>query len=135
MNYKVLAMVALISMAIGAALDRFGMPAKTVTTTALEVEKNKDTHKTTIIEKSPDGKETTTITEDTKATTNLTKDTSIKVLAKPSINVSGLVGVDSMNSFKPLYGISLSKEFIGPITAGAWGLTNGTFGVSIGINF
>ena len=35
----------------------------------------------------------------------------------------------------PLYGISANKEFIGPITIGAFGLTNGTIGLSIGVNF
>lgn len=135
MNYKIIAIIVIMSAAVGAAIDHFGMPAKTVKTAQLEVEKQKDTHKTTIIEKSPDGKETTTITEDTKVNTSLSKDTSVKVIAQPTINLSALVGVDTTNQFKPLYGISVSKQFIGPITAGLWGFTNGTVGVSVGINF
>jgi hypothetical protein len=34
-----------------------------------------------------------------------------------------------------MYGISVHREFIGPITLGAFGLTNGTVGLSIGVNF
>ena len=51
------------------------------------------------------------------------------------MNISALVGVDLPNSLKPLYGASFTKQFLGPISIGAWGLTNGTLGVSVGINF
>lgn len=49
--------------------------------------------------------------------------------------VSGLVG--GSISFPPIliYGVSVTKPILGPITVGAWGLTNATFGISAGLEF
>jgi peptidoglycan hydrolase-like amidase len=59
-----------------------------------------------------------------------------KIPVKTSkINVSVLAGTDVTSRFKPEYGISINKEFIGPVTIGAFGMTNGVLGVSIGITF
>ena len=53
-----------------------------------------------------------------------------------TLNLSVLAAVNPVNrDFAPVYGASLTKEFIGPVTIGAFGLTNGTLGVSIGLNF
>lgn len=57
------------------------------------------------------------------------------VAAKPTINLSALVANDFTAIPKPLYGLSISKEFLGPITVGAFGLTNGVVGLSLGYNF
>lgn len=103
------------------------------TTSHTDVEKQTEEHKVTIIEETPQGKKTT-ITEDKN--TQLEKKTDKEVKAvKASLNVSALGGVDGMNNFKPVFGVSVSKELIGPVTMGLWGITNGTIGVSLGVNF
>jgi len=63
------------------------------------------------------------------------QDTTVIPPKLSTLNVSALVGTDPMNSFKPLYGFSVSKQFIGPVTIGLWGLTNSTVGISLGLNF
>lgn len=45
-----------------------------------------------------------------------------------TVNVSALIS----NSGK---GVSVTKELIGPITVGAFALSDGTFGASLGLNF
>lgn len=101
-----------------------------------------DTHtKTTITEvKEPTG-EIKTITQvdtvqsaketDIKAETDRTVTTYQK---KSAVNISLIGGYDTARGL-PTYGASFSKEFVGPITIGLWGLTNGTVGVTIGVNF
>lgn len=88
------------------------------------------TYRTIIKTKKPGGETRTVVTEEINSRT--------KTVTKPGpkVNVSALAGVDTTSSIlKPVYGISVSKEFIGPITVGAYGLTNGTVGLSLGVNF
>lgn len=92
-----------------------------------------------MITEDPGGKKTTTITEntttDTKKVTDTQKDIVVTAPKSSIINISALAGLDTGRGFVPTYGISASKELIGPITVGAFGLTNGTIGVSVGLNF
>lgn len=96
-------------------------------------------HKKTTTTKDKDGNETTTIIDDTTTTIDHSKDSEshkeIIVSSRSKINVSALAAIDTKSTPIPLYGISVNKEFIGPITIGAFGLTNGIVGVSIGLNF
>lgn len=109
--------------------------------TDTDTKTNKDTHKVTVITKDPSGKEITTITEDSKTNTDKTKSstTTVNQTVTPqkgsTINISALAGNDFSGVFKPVYGVSASKEFLGPVTLGVFGLTNSTIGVSIGLNF
>jgi len=114
---------------------------ETVDTTS-NTKVDKDTHKVTTITKDPDGKEITTITEDTtskidKNTNSNTKiDQTITAAKQPKINISVLGANDfSRGLLVPTYGLSFNKEFIGPVTIGAFGLMNGVIGVSIGLDF
>lgn len=97
-----------------------------------------DTKKITVVITAPDGKKTTKETTeiDTHVSTGVKKtvDTQIKP-KQPAINFSALVGSDVNKHFEPIYGISVSKEFVGPVTAGIWTLNNGTIGLSLGVNF
>jgi len=84
------------------------------------------------------GDTTTTTTTDDITTAVKIDDTQTKSAVLPrrsSMNVSALVGTDSIRYPTPVYGLSISKELIGPVTLGLWGLTNGTVGVSVGVNF
>lgn len=103
---------------------------------------DKDIHDkiTTTTTKTPDGGETITQTEtkDTVTKTEETKDTDSHVVttitAAPKVNLAGLAGID-FSKKTPVYGASISKQLLGPVTLGVWGLTNSTIGVSIGLEF
>lgn len=111
-----------------------------------EVNEHKDTHVEikTVTAKAPDGTVTTTTTKDivTAATkerdvkSTVVESRSTQVQKKSTLNVSALFGVDTRSSAPVVsYGVSVSKEFIGPVTVGLFGLNNGTVGVSLGLNF
>lgn len=109
--------------------------------TDTDIKIDKDTHKVTIITKDPSGKETTTITEDSKTKTDKTKNSTIIVdqtstsSKRSTINISALAGIGLDRGFIPSYGLSVTKEILGPITIGTFILINGTLGISIGLNF
>lgn len=76
---------------------------------------------------------TTTIDHTQRVETAAKQVTQVKT---PVINVSALVSVNfNGNLLSPVYGVSVSKEMIGPITVGAFGLTSGVVGASLGLNF
>ncbi len=114
---------------------------KTETDTNLKENENKATHEVIVTSKSPDGTVKTTTTIDTNTHLNETKktDTNTEVTVTQQtakINVSILGGYDFTKSGSPpLYGLSVNKEFAGPFTVGAWGLTSGVVGLSLGFNF
>lgn len=116
-------------------------PPKTVSTDVATQETDKNTHTetTTITKKKPTGEEETitTIVKDTNSTSKSSdiKEVTVTPTKRSTLNVSALIGVSSFTNFTPTYGISVNKEFLGPITLGVWGLTSGTAGVSIGLNF
>ncbi len=133
-------------LAIAFACGRYSVQAPTVHTIAdiktdTEVKTDKDVKKTTVVDKKTTGEVVTTITEEdvTKADKVQDQVSHLDQTITPpklnTLNISALIGTDPLNSFKPLYGLSVTKQFLGPITVGAWGLTNSTVGLSIGINF
>lgn len=148
---KILALVG--GLLIAFALGRYSAPggqstASTSTTTqtqTTDTTKNRDTHKHTQVThtKDADGKETTVtvVDEDTTVVTDKKQDkvTDEKktevVQARKTLNVSALAGVDVRDLTTPVYGVSVTKEIAGPITIGAFGLTNGVVGISLGISF
>lgn len=101
-----------------------------------DVKENKK--KETVIVKDPNGKETTTIKEETN--TDITKrkeariDTKVTPVARRTLVVSGLVGTD-IRHLSAIYGVAVTKEGLGPVSVGAWGLNNGIVGVSVGVSF
>ncbi len=131
------------------AFGRWTVPTRTVIETkVVEVEKkqeNKDIdrekHKTTVTIERPDGSKETTVTETVgthintetstdKETASESKKTTEKAA---SVTVSGLAGLSDFKT--PVYGASITKPFLGPIAVGFWGLTNSTFGISLGLSF
>ena len=99
---------------------------------------NKDTKTTKVEVDKPDGTKTVTTTTEivehkTTVSNEIIKSSTDVIPPKANtLNVSALVGMDKLI---PLYGISVTKQLVGPITVGGFGLTNGTLGVSIGVNF
>lgn len=87
-------------------------------------------HQVIVRIKHPDGTSETTITTDKE-----TKEKAVTSTSHSKANISALGGVDVTAKLQPIYGIAINKEFIGPITIGAFGLTNGVVGLSIGMNF
>lgn len=79
----------------------------------------------------PDGtkKEIITIDEHDKSKT--------KTVVTPKTNVSLLIVKDysKHDNSGPEYGVSMTREVLGPVTIGVFGLTNKTIGISIGYNF
>lgn len=100
-------------------------------------EEQRDTHveTTKVVTKDPKtGTVTTTVVKDATTKTETKSDVSIKETKKNVINISALGGYD-IYSRRPIYGVSVSKEVLGPVTAGGFILNNGTIGVSVGLDF
>lgn len=99
--------------------------------------KDTDTTKVTTTTETPSGK-TTTITEHTTTTLERTSKTKSETTLKPKWNVSALASID-LNRLKgdivPSYGLHVSKEVFGSITAGGYVMDNGTIGLSLGFDF
>ncbi len=126
-----------ISAVLAVAITKYYFP--TVQIKTVEVEKevtHYDVHTVTHTVTTPNGTtDTTTVTDD--HTKKLETDIKTAVVLKgPEWNVSGLVGNDfSQGLIKPIYGVSVSREILGPVTVGAFGLSNGVLGLSVGLNF
>lgn len=102
-----------------------------------EKDKEKDTTTTTTTTKKPDGETTTTTTTQTHTETHTSTERSDKVVitAPKMTNVSLLIAVPSFRELVPVYGLSVTRPILGPITVGVFGLTNGTIGASAGLEF
>lgn len=69
-----------------------------------------------------------------------TKQTETKLVENkgPGVTISALVGLDVLNLStpqKPVYGGHIQKSILGPIGLGAFGMTNGVCGMSVGLTF
>lgn len=159
-KYKIIIVV--VSLTAAFAAGRYTVPSKVITETKIvEVEKKTQDQKQDVAKNvkkrtettetlKPDGEKTTTIvvTEET-VTDKKTDKTTIVDKAKDEesrkevisnqdkVIVSLLGGAKLINpGINPLvYGLSITKPVLGPIAIGAWGLNNGTFGMSIGLTF
>lgn len=137
MNIRILALTAFISLAVGAALDRYLSPplVKTQETSKETTKNNIETVIKVVRQANGTEESTTTIIDHTVSKVADSKVTEAPAPRK-NLNVSALVGNDfSRGVFKVVYGVSVSKEVLGPVTVGIYGLTSGTVGVSIGLNF
>ena len=138
--------LAVVLLTLAFALGRYSVPqAKKSDTTKIsnQLNDNKDTHTTTteVSKKLPNGEVDTTKTTDTYITDKKTDKynlSEVKTLdsTRSTLNISILGAEDFSHGIsKPTYGLSIHKEIIGPITAGAFGLMSGVVGVSIGLDF
>ncbi len=117
---------------IGYSIGRYIQPAKIVTKTEIVVKEH--VHTVTVTVTKPDGTKTTTTTQDDDKSTK-DKSSTITTLDKPSWKVAGLAGLSLNNLTAPIYGGQIERRIIGSVSAGVWGLNNGTGGVSLGIQF
>lgn len=97
-------------------------------------------HKHISIVKPPDANGGTVITEDVIETADESsiQDTKSTVLVdgrQRATMVSALAATDIHDITKVVYGVSVAREVLGPVTVGAFGLSSGVFGVSLGVRF
>jgi hypothetical protein len=109
----------------------------------LEVEKKVVKTRKTKTTKKPDG---TVVTEetvrdaqtDTAITKDKTADTKTATTQIPLRNdwmVSVLGGTEAKLPLQPVFGGHVQRRILGPIYVGAWGLSNGSLGLSLGGSF
>lgn len=94
----------------------------------------KDTRTITTRTKLPDGTVTTVTKRDTTSQTESVKESKSETKSSAKTTVTGLFGYDFKNKTE-VYGGSVSRQFLGPLSLGAFGLTNGIAGLSIGLEF
>ena len=114
--------------------------------TEVEKETQKDVHRVERIIRKPDGTTETTIQTDssTKSTKNVTSQTDAQAQSETSTSVvragartrvAGVAAIDIYGRSGPAYGVEVSRSILGPISVGGLGLSNGTFGLSLGLEF
>ena len=160
MTTKTKIIVASVSLLTAFALGRYTVPTKTkIEVRTVTVEKtidktqtqtDQDKHKETTVTETikPDGtKQTVTQTvEDTQtqkdqktvdtSQTQTTQDKTKEITRQGSpVTILALAGVSYHNLSTPVYGASVSRNLLGPISMGVWGLSSGTFGVGVGLSF
>lgn len=153
MTTRVKIIIVVVALATSYAAGRWSAPEKVkIVTQTVEVEKktndktvDKDQKVTVIVNTKPNGEKTeTTITEnktkdDVKTTdTHTTTKSDDKEVTKSQsrLNLSVLGGVDARGpQVSPVFGGHVSKEVLGPVSVGLWGLSNGSAGVSLGLTF
>lgn len=148
-----------IIIAVSYAFGRYTAPEKIKIVTKIsdtvqqstDKDKDLDTHKETKTTevKHPDGttETTTDVTEDTHVNTDnktASSDTKVsetdKEVTKSTshLTLSALAGVQltGVTTASPVvYGAHVTKDILGPINIGVWGLDNRTMGASIGLTF
>lgn len=133
MNLKLTVILCLLSAVLASAITYYMLPQKTIETTKEVIKTDVKTVVRTV--KQPDGTtDTTTTIEDHSTRTETSKNQT--VVARSKLSASLLVANDfSTRLFQPIYGAHVSKEILGPITVGVFGLSNATVGLSVGLNF
>lgn len=96
------------------------------TTTTIDKNTGKTVIQSTVTENSD------TVKQDNKQIATEIKTETLAV--RPRTNVSALFGT-SIHDLQPIYGISVTQEVLGPVTLGAFGMSNGTVGLSLGWSF
>jgi hypothetical protein len=131
-----------LAIVVSFAFGHFTGPTKIVTNTVtVQVEHKQedvktDTHQVQV--KKPDGTTTTTTDTKTDDSTNTNIQDSTKttndIVKQPNTNISVLAGLDTKGA-NLVYGLSVTRTLLGPITAGIWANTSRTVGLSLGISF
>lgn len=126
-----MALILLISVTIAFAVGRYTKPAEVVTKEVEVVKKDVVTVVRTV--KSPDGTVVRERRTEDRSETNTSREVEVKSHT-PEWKAALMAGY-SFKQGREVYGASIQKNFIGPISLGAWGLSDGTVGLSVGIEF
>ncbi len=119
----------------------YGFRNAQVTSTTTQTAETETGHvvETTTTSKQPNGdvKVVRTVDSTTKTKINEKNETKAVKSNGSGVTVSALGGYDfsKPKALTPLYGVSVTKQVLGPITIGAFGLTNGVLGLSLGYSF
>lgn len=121
----------LVATAVAFSAGRFSAPKAKV-----EEKKSQavDTHETIVVVKRPDGSSTTsTVIDSHRKTDSQTITTPQKA---GGLTISALIAMQSADrGFRPLYGMEISKQVLLNTRIGIFGLTDGTVGISLGLDF
>lgn len=135
-TYRIYIISLIVVAGLAAATTRFYFPqvqSKTVTVEH-EVEHNNIVTVTHTVHDANGAVDTTTTVTD--HSTKIESNSQTALVNKPlDWHVGALVGMDVHKGLIPIYGASLDRRILGPVTVGGFGLTNGTIGVSIGLSF
>lgn len=150
MSNKTKIIISIAALVLAYTSGRYMAPTKVITEVkTVEVEKKqsktdaeREKHKKTVIIERPDGSKETTITENTdtskktdSSSDSRTDSSSRKVVERGiGANISALGGI-RLDGYTPVFGASISKPVLGPITIGIWGLSDKTLGASVGLQF
>lgn len=144
-------LLAALALTVAFAFGRYSAPTKpnitqtkaVVATTQMVADK--DTHKQTqiIVVRQPSGAETTTTTikEDTVSVVDTNKQvesqtkTIVTQPVRSTVNISAMFGVDVRHPNAMIYGAQVSKQLLGPVQIGVYGMSNSVVGFTIGLNF
>lgn len=142
---KTKCIIVAMSLLCSAAIGRYTAPETIHVETKIETQIVKEEHVRTItvIKDSPDGTKETTITQEDDTTTHSDTESDIVkdvIINHDYLNISILAGAQPHlfqgASLGPIvYGASITRKVLGPITAGAWALSDASVGVSLGFNF
>lgn len=159
---KTKAIIGIVALSAAYGAGRWASPTKIVTKTEtvevekkvsdtksdLEVNKHKETVTTTnrkpdgtvetttkVVEDTEAGRKSDTITTDSVAQTSTTTKEVVYASAKVTVSLLGGMSLSGSGIPTPVYGASLSKPVWGPITLGVFGLSDRTFGGSVGLTF
>lgn len=161
MTSKQTIVISVVALLTAFAAGRFSTPVKTITKVqTVEVEKKNEKteaqqktnlHKTTTITETKtrdgdlqrvtkidessgsvvDNRTTDTVSESTRSDSS--KET---VRGSSLVTISALAGAKlSFSDTQLIYGASVTKPILGPVTIGVWGLSNSTGGLSVGLTF
>lgn len=127
-------LVVVCSLVLGYAFGRWGHPVKVTETKVVEVEKQDKSKIVKVETVKPDG------TRVIRTRTQRDVETSRRTETEKTADYGGKVGVSFLYGLQlPLgpsvFGAGIMVPVLGPIRAGAWGLSNGTLGVSLGLDF
>jgi hypothetical protein len=136
-NWKVV--VGILIIVVAFSFGRYTAPTKVETkTVTVEVEKVKIDRNRIVIEKTNKDGSKIKITRSSSMTdrnTQTSQQSTKLVENKSSLNISALAGVDVTKPTGIVFGAHVSKQLIGPVSIGVFGLTNKTVGASIGLSF
>lgn len=139
MSIRLYVLLALLLLVIGYSLGRYFTPQKVVTKTVIETKTvtvvQRDTQ-TTVTEK-PDGTKTTVIVDKSIDTTH--QDQTIDKTKtvennKPDWHV-GLQLAPKNPQYEYFYGVQVERRILGPVFVGAFGDTDRTLGLVVGLEF
>lgn len=135
-SFIIYCILVVIAFGVGEYAGRMNKDIHVITKTKTNVEEKEVEHKKIVIVTNKDGSKVETETDDTNTNTDTVSvsNTSITKSSSPKWNFSVLAGVDYSKLSQVEYGISVNRQFLGPITIGLWGFKDRA-GVSVGVNF